>query len=101
MPFLIWPALTGFLLLMASSLVVKVLLSLGIFFVTKTGMDSAGSLIMSQLNNALSGFSSDAVQFVYMSGCFEAVSIMVSAVVVKITINATGKVAFKKSAAGL
>lgn len=98
MPFLIWPAVTGFLMYALSHVVVKVLLTLGVFIMSMTGMEIVEGQIRSYLDGSLAGLPADAVQFVYLSGAFEGMSIIISAVVAKVALTATSKIGFKKPA---
>lgn len=92
----IWASLAGFTLYSGTKFAVSILSGLGIFFIAKTGLDYAEMMLRSMVDSSLSGVPSDAVQFVFMAGIYEAISIMIAAFSARVTLNAMSRIAFRK-----
>lgn len=94
MPFLY--ALGGMLLTFAASMVGRVLLALGLNFVTYAGLDLAMTWVQNQIQSSIGGMPADIVNFLGWCWCDKAISMLFSTYTVCMTYKLAGSTVLKK-----
>ena len=92
MPALIAIAWDAFLLALTGPLVKRVLLTLGLGVVTYEGFQAALDLVASNIGTNLNSLPADALQLLQLSGLVESVSIILSAISVRIGVSQLSKI---------
>jgi hypothetical protein len=88
------PTLAQILVLVSTAIVARVLIALGMGFVSYASISSVVTFIIARITQQLAGMSGAAVSVVALSGAFQAMSIILSAIMVRITFLALKKIGF-------
>lgn len=96
MPLLIANALIGALALAMSSLIGRVLLALGISFITYTGFSTVGTYALSQIQSTFNGIGGEALGLLGYLWVDKAITVVVSAYTASLAIKMAGATSLKK-----
>ena len=84
-------SLTVWLLALATPLVKRVLIALGIGVITYAGIDTAFSLVTSQIQSNLGGITGDLANLIALSGTYESIGIILAAISARLSFAAVSK----------